>query len=249
MTKQHFLNHFAELVRNSLQSRRWDRISSMQMAIPLIAVTSWMAFAALPVEPGGPYFENDQVKVFRALEKAHVKSKFHEHKVNRVMVYLQSGRQSFEYQDGRKPQVFDWKAGQVVWSPADGMHSPEVLSDLSFNIVEVELKNAGSSKPITSRLDPVKIDPKHYKVEFENNQVRVTRVRVGAHESIPMNEQPLNRVTVFLTDQVDRITDSNGKIDTVRHKAGEVTWGTPTAHKEENLGDETFEVMLVEIKS
>src|SRR5258708_34690995 len=97
-------------------------------------------FAAMPVEPGAPLFENDEVKVVRALEKAHVKGKAHEHKVNRVMVYLQSGKQRFEYQDGRKPETFDWKAGQVVWSPASGMHAPEVVGDDPFNIAEVELK-------------------------------------------------------------------------------------------------------------
>src|ERR1700730_4174330 len=95
--------------------------------------------AALPTQPSATLFENDQVKVVRALEKAHVKGKAHEHKVNRVMVYLQSGRQRFEYQDGRQPETFDWKAGQVVWSPASGMHSPEVVSDDPFNIMEVEL--------------------------------------------------------------------------------------------------------------
>jgi quercetin dioxygenase-like cupin family protein len=215
----------------------------------LLAGASFVAIAALPVEPGGPYFENDQVRVFRALEKAHVKGKFHEHKVNRVMVYLQSGRQSFEFQDGRKPQVFDWKEGQVVWSPADGMHSPEVISDSSFNIVEVELKKPGAAKAISRSKDPVKIDPKDYKIEFENDQVRVVRVKVAAHATVPMHEHPLNRATVFLTEQVNRITSSDGKVETVRHKAGDVTWGTPIMHKEENMSDKPFEVVMVEIKS
>jgi hypothetical protein len=84
---------------------------------------------ALAVEPSATLFENGDVKVSRALEKPHVKGSFHEHKVNRVMVYLQAGRQRFEYQDGRKPAVFDWKAGQVVWSAPDGIHSPEIVSD------------------------------------------------------------------------------------------------------------------------
>ena len=59
------------------------------------------AFALPPVEPSADLFENDQVKVVRAMEKPGAKGKFHEHKLNRVMVYLQSGRQRFEYQDGR----------------------------------------------------------------------------------------------------------------------------------------------------
>ncbi len=30
--------------------------------------------------------------------------------------------------------------------------------------------------------DAVKVDPKHYTVEFENDQVRVLRIRYGPHE-------------------------------------------------------------------
>jgi hypothetical protein len=205
-------------------------------------------FAAMPVEPGAPLFENDQVKVVRALEKAHVKGKVHEHKVNRVMIYLQSGKQRFEYQDGRKPAVFDWTAGQVVWSPANGMHAPEVISDESFNIVEVELKKPGTGKAITSSLDPIKVDPKHYHVEFENDQVRVLRVKIGGHEVAPMHEHSLNRVTVYLTDQNFRVTSADGKADSVQHKAGEAAWGTPLTHKEENSSDKAFEALVVEIK-
>src|ERR1700736_6268094 len=88
--------------------------------------------AALPVEPSAPLFENDQVKVLRALEKPHVKGKAHAHKMNRVMIYMQSGRQRFEYQDGRKPRECDWNAGQVTWSRSNGMHAQEVIGDAPF---------------------------------------------------------------------------------------------------------------------
>jgi hypothetical protein len=211
-------------------------------------VCCYAAFAALPVEPSAPLFENDQVKVGRALEKVHVKGKAHEHKVNRVMIYLQPGRQRFEYQDGRKPAVFDWTAGEVKWSAPEGMHAPEVIGDTPFNIIEVELKKSGTGKAIASSLDPVKIDPKHYKVEFENDQVRVVRVKIGAHEKTPMHEHALNRVTVFLTDQTFRVTTLDGKVESVQHKGGDAVWGTPLTHQEENLSDAPFEAVVVEVK-
>src|SRR6202167_2478170 len=169
---------------------------------------------ALAVEPSATLFENGDVKVSRALEKPHVKGSFHEHKVNRVMVYLQAGSQRFEYQDGRKPAVFDWKAGQVVWSPPSGMHSPQVL-DHDFDIIEVELKTSGTDKAITGNLDPLTVDPSHYKLEFENPQVRVLRVRIEPHGVAPMHAHSTDRVTVFLTDQNFRTTDSTGKVETV----------------------------------
>src|SRR6516225_2874710 len=138
----------------------------MKLTFCATFLVSFVDFAAMPVEPGAALLENDQVKVVRALEKAHVKGKAHEHKVNRVMIYLQSGKQRFEYQDGRKPAVFEYKAGQVLFSKPEGMHSPEVISDEPFNIIEVELKKPGTGKKIVTPLDPPKIDPKHYKVEL-----------------------------------------------------------------------------------
>ncbi|HEX4771628.1 MAG TPA: hypothetical protein VH351_12395 [Bryobacteraceae bacterium] len=207
------------------------------------------ALGAITIEPSATLFENDEVKIVRALEKPHVKGKFHSHAQNRVMIYFQSGRQRFEYQDGRQPEVFDWTAGEVKWSPADGMHLPELISDEPLNIIEVELKKPGTGKPISDNLDPVKLDPKHYRVEFENAQVRVLRAKIEAHGITPMHEHSVNRVTVFLTDQEFRTTDSGGGSRIVKHHAGEAVWAPPTTHIEENLSDKPFEVIAVEIKS
>jgi uncharacterized RmlC-like cupin family protein len=205
------------------------------------------ALASIPTAPSAVLFDNNEAKVFRALEKAHVPGKFHQHEMNRVMVYLQSGQQRFEYQDGKKPEVFDWKAGEVKWSPPTGMHKPEVL-DHDFNIIEVELKTPGTDKPITGKLDPVKVAPANYKVEFENPQVRVLRVKIGPHAAVPMHAHTTDRVTVFLTDQRFQVKDADGKVDTVEHKAGDVAWSMPTTHAEQNLSDQPFEAVAVEIK-
>jgi hypothetical protein len=232
---------------------RYDGVT-MRIFIPtlfsigLAALSIGLAAGGIAVAPSSAILENDQVKVVRALEKVHVKGSFHEHKTNRVMIYLQAGKQRFEFQDGRKPAVFEYKAGEVKWSPPEGMHSPEVISDEPFNIVEVELKKPGTGKKITTRLDPVKIDPKHYKVELENDQVRVIRAHMGPHESVPMHEHSLNRVSVFLTDQNILGTTPDGKTQTAVHKAGDVIWGTPITHKEQNLNDVPFEIIVVEIK-
>jgi oxalate decarboxylase/phosphoglucose isomerase-like protein (cupin superfamily) len=203
---------------------------------------------ALAVEPSATLFENGDVKVSRALEKPHVKGSFHEHKVNRVVVYLQAGSQRFEYQDGRKPAVFDWKAGQVVWSAPEGFHSPEIVSDEPINIIEVELKKPGAGKAADIARDAVRVDSKHYKLEFENDQVRVLRMTMGAHQGTPMIEHPGNSLAIYLTDQETRATDSNGRVDTAKHKAGEVVWETPNTQKLENTGETPLEMVLVELR-
>ena len=208
-----------------------------------------LAAAAFSAETTTP-IDNDQVKVLKVTQDPHVKTRLHQHKINRVMIYLQAGRQTIEPQGG-KAVMMDWKPGEAKWSPAGGMHTAEITSDKPVTIVEVELKKPASSvRPPASPLDPVKVDPKSYKVELENDQVRVLRVKIGPHQTIPLHEHMLNRVVVYITDQNFRVTTPDGKAEAVQHKAGDVSWGGgPAKHKEENLSARPFEVVVVELKS
>jgi quercetin dioxygenase-like cupin family protein len=95
--------------------------------------------------------------------------------------------------------------------------------------------------------DPVKVDAKHYKVEFENDQVRVLRITYGPHEKSVMHAHPAN-VAVFLTDGSTKFTLPEGKTVTSDVKAGMVLWDAGGKHLPENLGDKPFEVILVELK-
>src|ERR1700680_4612662 len=61
-----------------------------------------------------------------------------------------------------------------------------------------------------SAQDATKVDPKHYKVEFENDQVRVLRISYGPHEKSVMHSHPAGLV-VYLTDARGKITTPDGK--------------------------------------
>ncbi len=95
--------------------------------------------------------------------------------------------------------------------------------------------------------DPVKVDPKHYKVEFENSDVRVLRITYGAGEKSVMHEHP-NAVAVFLTDEQTRFTLPDGKTQDVRNKAGQTEWTAAGKHLPENTGSKRMELVLVELK-
>jgi quercetin dioxygenase-like cupin family protein len=95
--------------------------------------------------------------------------------------------------------------------------------------------------------DPVKVDAKHYKVEFENAQVRVLRITYGPHEKSVMHGHPAN-VAVFLTDGATKFTLPDGKTLTSDVKAGMVQWEAGGKHLPENTGDKPFELILVELK-
>ena len=190
--------------------------------------------------------DNDQVRVLKVTQGPHIKTALHKHDMNRVMIYLQPGQQTIEYQ-GAKTSHLKWKAGEALWSPQAGMHIAEITSANAVTIVELEMKNTGRAVTPPA-LDSLKVDPKHYKLEFENQQVRVIRGKVGPKESIPMHEHGLNRVVVYLTDQNFKVTSAEGKADMVTHKAGDVAWATPTKHKEENASNQEFEILMIEVK-
>ena len=95
--------------------------------------------------------------------------------------------------------------------------------------------------------DPVRVDPKHYKVEFENDQVRVLRITYGPHEKSVMHEHPAS-VVVSLTDHDVKFTLPDGKTVEGHMKAGESGWRAAGTHLPENLGDKPLEAVLVELK-
>ncbi len=96
--------------------------------------------------------------------------------------------------------------------------------------------------------DPVKVDPGHYKVESENEQVRVLRVRYGPKARSVMHSHPAC-VAIFLTDARCRFTYPDGKTEDVEIKAGQTMAMPAVDHLPENLTDSPLEVILVEIKA
>ncbi|HUB77950.1 MAG TPA: hypothetical protein VMB03_04090 [Bryobacteraceae bacterium] len=205
--------------------------------------------AASVLAQSQPAIDNDQARVLTAHDQPHVKHALHEHKFNRVMVYLHAGEQDIITRDGHKTTLH-FQAGDVKWSPATGLHTSEVTSNAPVSIVEIEVKKPGDpSKTAATALDPTKVSPAVYKIEFENPQVRVLRVKFPPHGTVPEHEHGLNRVVVYLTNQDSRITTPDGKVDESKHKPGEVSWGGPARHREENVLDTPVEVIVVEFKS
>jgi len=96
--------------------------------------------------------------------------------------------------------------------------------------------------------DPTKVDAKHYKVEFENAQVRVLRVVYGPGEKSPMHEHP-GHVFVFLTDGQFTFAMQDGKSqDLGASKAGQTGWAEKVIHAPQNVGSKPAELLLVEVK-
>jgi quercetin dioxygenase-like cupin family protein len=104
-----------------------------------------------------------------------------------------------------------------------------------------------TTKTKTRQADPIAVDPKHYKVELENEQVRVLRITYGPREKSVMHGHPA-AVGICLTDAHVRFTRPDGTTEERRVKAGQVLSTPAEEHLPENLGDRPFEILLVELK-
>jgi len=192
--------------------------------------------------------DNDSVRVLNVVDQPHKPSALHRHEVNRVMIYLTSGDQKIRYQDGKVDEQH-WKAGQVAWSPAGGLHISENVGAKPLHIIEVELKKAPSKAPVRSpKLDPVKIDPAHNVLLFENAQVRVFRSLREAGGTEMMHEHAgTGRVAVFLTDLDGTVKSADGSSTPLHVKAGDVSWSGPVTHATTNLGPNPLEMIVIEV--
>jgi hypothetical protein len=104
-----------------------------------------------------------------------------------------------------------------------------------------------ASVAAASAQDAVKVDAKHYKVEFENEHVRVLRITYGPGEKSVMHEH-LPNVAVFLTDTKGKFTMPDGTTQEFENKAGTTQWDPGGKHLPESRSDKPFELILVEIK-
>jgi quercetin dioxygenase-like cupin family protein len=95
--------------------------------------------------------------------------------------------------------------------------------------------------------DAVIADPQHYVVEFENDKVRIIRIKYGPHEKSVMHTHGPN-ASIFITSGTVRMTTPDGKSEDVSMQAGDVAWADAEEHLPENLGDGPVEVVLVELK-
>ena len=95
--------------------------------------------------------------------------------------------------------------------------------------------------------DPTKVEPKHYKLDFENDHVQVVAVHYGPHEKSSMHDHP-GGVVVVITGGHLKFTDENGKVRDVFAKAGEARWFAPFKHTVENVGDTAYNAVYVGLK-
>jgi hypothetical protein len=174
------------------------------------------------------------------------KGRMHKHDVNRVMVYLDKGKQQLFFEGGKVKDI-PFRAGEALWDTSGGMHASQNVGGTKFRVVEVELKKPGAAVKWPAG-DPVKLFPDKYKVEFENTQVRVLRVKFTPRMKIGHHEHGLARVVVPLTPIKIRVIRADGGETMFEGSPGQALYADPNSHREEYVLDEPGELIVVECK-
>src|SRR5262249_39252039 len=142
------------------------------------------------------------------------------HARNRVFIYLDDGVMT--RREGNSPaKTIVFHRGDVGWIPASGGYVSENTTDGPVRILMVDLKSAPSGTAPATKLDPAVVDPRHYTVVLDNDQVRVLRIHFEPHDKGQQHEHILNRVVLYLNDQE-------------RAKADDVRMAGAATHTEEN---------------
>ena len=138
--------------------------------------------------------------------------------------------------DSRKTHYVDSSSRQELARPSSKL----------VREIWVELKAAPPATALT--LDAVRMDPARYKVDFENDKVRVVRLSFGRRETGVMVEHP-PRVLATLSDVSVKLVFQDGRTDERGAPAGVAAWLEGETLQTENASDQPLEVVLVEPKS
>ena len=96
--------------------------------------------------------------------------------------------------------------------------------------------------------DPVRVDPQHFKLAFQNERVRVVHLTMKGSEGSPMHEEP-DILAVCLKECHVRLTRPDGKTQDLHMQAGDTRWVWEDTRSERNLSTEPLEMLLIEMKT
>lgn len=101
---------------------------------------------------------------------------------------------------------------------------------------------------VLARLDPLKVDAKHYHLDYENAQVRAIRLKLEADEGVPMHDD-VDALAICIRECHLRFTRPDGHSQDVHMESGETRWIYGDTHSARNLNTHPMEMLFVEVKA
>jgi len=96
-------------------------------------------------------------------------------------------------------------------------------------------------------LDPLDVDPDHYKLLFENDRVRVLEFHDRPGEKVGMHGHP-DRLIYSFGPWKRKFWYPDGRTEVVEGKAGDVKWSNALEHAGENVGTTETHNLFIELK-
>jgi hypothetical protein len=204
-------------------------------------------------------FENDWVKVVRVHYAPHEKLPAHEHtQTAAAYVYLNdSGPVVFkhiakEYGAITRPAT---KAGSFrLYHAVQEIHEVENKSDLPSDFLRVELKtDPVDEKNLRGRFfrEDHPEGENFQKVQFENGQVRITRLVCAAGKKLDVAASPTEpALLIALSPAQFNMSPGKGKTARVKFVPGQTRWVDLNRQEQfENAGDEAAEMLRFDFKT
>ena len=189
-------------------------------------------------------FENNVARLMRVKFPRGAKSVLHSHPAGCAIFYKDS---KFKMTSPTgESQTLENRAGDVSCSDAYS-HLPENVGAGDTELVLLDLKNrktfdhlqTGRSLVVPSQSkvpDPIDVDPAHYSVQFENDVVRLTRIKVPGGVNTPMHAHSAYCIV--------EIREMETGV-----KAGDSSCGDAMAHASQNTAKSLNEAITIEFKS
>jgi hypothetical protein len=96
--------------------------------------------------------------------------------------------------------------------------------------------------------DALQVDPQHYRLEFENDKIRVLRLTLKSSETVLMHDDK-DALVVCLNECHVRFTSPNGRSEDIHMESAASRWIYGDTRSEKNLGTKPVEMLFVETKS
>jgi len=188
--------------------------------------------------------DNEWVRVLRVKQAPGAKTRTYQTD-ELITVYLHDSHEKFTNGQGRSQEVRH-AAGQIMHSSA-GKRSQENMSDKPLEKIMIVVKPFAPKHGMPpANLDPVKLEPEHVKVLFENEMVRVLETTLVRGYQNPLHAHPHNVVT-FIRGPLT-MTDQSGKTVPSFQRPGNMRWVEASQHATKNNSDTEVLEIQVEIK-
>ena len=188
-------------------------------------------------------YENDVAHIIRVRFPAGARSVMHSHPAGCAIFYKDATLRMTS--PAGAVRTYEYNAGDVSCGDAYSHRPENVGRDTEF--VQVHLKNrqtfdhlqTGRSLVYPARIkapDPIDADPAHYFVQFENDVVRLARIKVPGGVKTPMH--------AHLAYCIVEIRDMETGV-----KAGDASCGNAMAHQSPNNAKSVNEAITIEFKN